>query len=688
VRAAIRDLEADPRVRYAEPNYIYRATATTPNDPIFPMLHGLHGIAAPAAWDLTTGSPTVVVAVVDTGIAYDHQDLDGNMWSNPGEVANGADDDGNGLIDDVRGYDFVGAGDADPRDVNGHGTHVAGTIGAEGNNALGVTGVNWDVSLMAVRVLNAAGSGSSLDIAEGFDYAGDEGARVVNASLGGGGGSAVMQDAIDDHPNTLYVVAAGNESANNEVTPSFPCNITLLNVICVAATTETDGLAGFSNIGVTQVDLGAPGTDIRSSVPHYGAPSLTDDFETNPFPARWTTGGTSPWAATANGAGNDFIIKVPYGPNESSWVQTANALAGSGVGCAVSFLGQFDVEEGFDFVALETSSTPANAASWIESDFWTGTFIAQNETGIDGTGADVFMRFRLVSDNLIEQDGAAIDDVSVSCVQPGASNDYAAFDGTSMATPHVAGVAALALALRPTLTVSQLRDALLSRGDPLTALAGKTVTGRRLNAFGALQPPPSRTPSTGAATAVTTTGATLNGAVNPLGTPTSFQFQYGTTTAYGVATTVASAGAGVGARAVARTIAGLAPSTTYHYRVVWIRGGERAFGADRTFTTAALPQPTAPTLADVRVAGCRQRGRGAKTRLRCTLEQADALTSARLTLKKGRRTIARGTSRPSATDTLSLKLKRRLKKGRYTLTLKLRDAAGSTRTVRFRFRVR
>jgi subtilisin family serine protease len=130
------------------------------------------------------------------------------MWSNPGEIGNGLDDDGNGFVDDIRGYDFVGANDEDPRDINGHGSHVAGTIGAVGNNNNGIVGVNWDVSLMAVRVLSAGGFGTDLDIAEGFDYAGDNGARVVNASLGGPGVAQTLQDAIGAHPNTLYVVAS------------------------------------------------------------------------------------------------------------------------------------------------------------------------------------------------------------------------------------------------------------------------------------------------------------------------------------------------------------------------------------------------------------------------------------------------------------------------------------------------
>src|SRR5215210_562676 len=149
VPAAAAALQRDPNVLYAEPNRVYRLQRT-PNDPMFSSLWGLAQIQAPAAWDTTTGSASVVVAVVDTGIAAAHPDLSANLWSNPGEVADGDDDDGNGIVDDVYGYDAY-EDDGTPQDDDGHGTHVAGTIGAQGDNGTGVTGVNWDVSVMAVR---------------------------------------------------------------------------------------------------------------------------------------------------------------------------------------------------------------------------------------------------------------------------------------------------------------------------------------------------------------------------------------------------------------------------------------------------------------------------------------------------------------------------------------------------------
>ena len=273
VEHAVRAFEARPEVLYAEPNWIYRAAAT-PNDPRYAELWGLSqssdaDIDAPEAWDDNTGSGAVTVAVADTGIAYDHPDLAPNMWTNAADPVGGGDNDANGFVDDVRGWDFID-NDNDPRDLSGHGTHVAGTIGARGHNGLGVTGVNWNVGLMAVRVLGEDG-GTNASVTNGFDYAGDMGADVVNASLGGGGPAQAMKDAIDAHGDTLYVVSAGNGGFdgvgdNNDFLPQYPCNYTSANLICVAATGETDVLTGFSNYGVASVDLAAPGAG-RSSAP-------------------------------------------------------------------------------------------------------------------------------------------------------------------------------------------------------------------------------------------------------------------------------------------------------------------------------------------------------------------------------------------------------------------------------------
>jgi subtilisin family serine protease len=270
VGAAVSDLERMDGVVYAEPDHVVRQTAV-PNDPLLPYEWDMTAIRAPEAWDVTTGSPQVTVGVVDTGIDATHPDLAPNLWANPGESGggretNGRDDDGNGRIDDVHGWDFVDH-DSQPQDGNGHGTHVSGTIAARGNDANGVAGLNWTVGLMPLRVLDDDGSGYVSDAIAAYSYAARNGARVVNASLGGPSFSRAERDAIAAAPNTLFVVAAGNDGADNDATPEYPCDYDLPNVVCVAATDRDDALASFSNYGAANVDLAAPGVDIASTWP-------------------------------------------------------------------------------------------------------------------------------------------------------------------------------------------------------------------------------------------------------------------------------------------------------------------------------------------------------------------------------------------------------------------------------------
>ncbi|MFQ5640677.1 MAG: S8 family peptidase [bacterium] len=271
VAEAVAECNAADNIEYAEPNYIYH-TMATPNDPRLTELWGLHMIDAPQAWDVQTGSKSVIVGVIDTGIHHEHEDLAVNVWSNPGETGegkenNGVDDDGNGFVDDVHGWDFFND-DNDPRDDNDHGSHVSGTIGAAGDNGKGVVGVNWNVTLMGLKFLGGDGSGNTGDAIDAIIYGTNMGAKVLSNSWGGGGRSQALEDAIRfaNDQGVLFVAAAGNAGSDNDTFPSFPASYEVENVVAVAASTENDGLASFSNTGLHSVDLAAPGTNILSTV--------------------------------------------------------------------------------------------------------------------------------------------------------------------------------------------------------------------------------------------------------------------------------------------------------------------------------------------------------------------------------------------------------------------------------------
>lgn len=290
VETLLEYFRSQPGVEYAEPNYIVRAIAT-PNDPQVPNLWGLLNTGQPIlgtfgvpgadidavpAWDVSIGSTANVVAIIDSGIDYNHPDLAANIWSAPAPFTV--------IIGGVpitcpagsHGFNAI-LRTCDPMDDNNHGTHVAGTIGAVGNNGVGITGVNWTASMIGGKFLNASGSGSTAAAIDTIDFliqvkaafAGTGGAniRVLNNSWGGGGFSLALQTAISNANDNdmLFVAAAGNNGDNNDVFPFFPAGYNVANVVSVAATDNSDLLAGFSNFGATSVDLAAPGVAILST---------------------------------------------------------------------------------------------------------------------------------------------------------------------------------------------------------------------------------------------------------------------------------------------------------------------------------------------------------------------------------------------------------------------------------------
>lgn len=281
---AAQAMTALPEVRIAEPNYIFHAFKT-PNDPDFGKLWGMNNtgladsagargvsgldIGATKAWDIQTGSKSVVVAVVDTGVDYTHPDLANNIWTNVAEANGkaGVDDDGNGFIDDIHGYNFV-ANTGDPMDDNGHGSHCSGTIGGEGNNGIGVAGVNWNVSIMAVKFLDAQGGGTLENAVKAIDYTIKMKVPILSNSWGGTGQSDILKDAVarTTAAGQLFVAAAGNDGTDNDKTgTAIPSGYPLDNILSVAAIDNRGSMAYFSNFGAKSVHVAAPGVNVYSS---------------------------------------------------------------------------------------------------------------------------------------------------------------------------------------------------------------------------------------------------------------------------------------------------------------------------------------------------------------------------------------------------------------------------------------
>jgi subtilisin family serine protease len=530
VAAAVRRLERHADVAYAQPNYRYRASAP---DTFLGSLWGLTdpappdpGVNALSAWNTTRGAGRVI-AIVDTGVDLTHPDLTPNLWSNPGELpGNGLDDDSNGVVDDVRGADFVDRNGTsptgDPDDFNFHGTHVAGTAAAQDDNGLGTAGVAPDAGIMAVRVLDGDGGGDSANIGDGIAYAALEGADVINLSLGGPGASdEFMSDGVDvaAQRNAVVVVAAGNEGTDNDDpdTPFVPCNLPQSNLICVAAVNQAGQLAGFSNFGPTSVDVAAPGTNILSAKTDWAAPLFEEGFNTDLSAwDQFVDVGSVPWDRT-NAAGRftegtHSVTDSPagnYAVNSDSELFTASPVDLTGRrGCRMHFDLRHQIQGPTStgqirdaLVAGAVTNAPGvdqvvpfagNAPSFFEAEI--------SISSLDGR-SDVFPIFALLSNaDAVVGDGAYVDRLRVFCrdstyvdaitpiddYEDATSGNYVAFEGTSMASPHVAGAAALVRAADPGAPAAQVVQALIDGTSPIASHAGATASGGVVNAVGAI----------------------------------------------------------------------------------------------------------------------------------------------------------------------------------------------------------
>jgi len=526
VRAAVARLEDQPGVAYAQPNYRYHALAPVPNDTYFEngTLWGLSGAPASVnvlpAWDRSRGAGQVI-AIIDTGVDLTHPDLAGNLWTGPGGI---------------HGRDFVeDPDDNDPDDFNLHGTHVAGTAAAIAENDVGVAGVAPQAQIMAVRVLDGDGGGTTDTIVEGINFAAGNGATVINMSLGGppDAEDTAMANAISEaeRANVVVVAAAGNESEDNDEVPTTPCTFGNANLICVAAVTRSGQRSGFSNFGRTTVDLGAPGgagfgsatEDIVSTKPFWNAPVLSEDFQSGADGWTATSASGLEWGLAGGGIDGESATDSPgtdYEANtDSMFEHTAVDLAGQR-GCRLEyFVRLVDVA---DPDALGVGVVPDAGGLGIGQDFSgdTGNAFALIEQSIsDLDGEAVKPTFFFESSPTIQGDGAYVDDFSLLCRGEGPYDDdleaddaasrgsYTAIAGTSMAAPHVAGVAALVKAVDPGAPPSQVVEALRRGAKPAFGMAGITVTGGVVDAVGAMDaalaipnapppppPPPAATP--------------------------------------------------------------------------------------------------------------------------------------------------------------------------------------------------
>ena len=524
IEEALAQLRGNPMVEYAEPNYIIRALVT-PDDPQFNQLWALDNtgqtggtpdadIDAPEAWDIHTGSSDVAIAVTDTGVAYNHPDLDdgtrNNIWTNDVEL-NGTpavDDDGNGYVDDILGWDFVGE-DNDPTDYHFHGTHVSGTIAAIGNNATGITGVNWLASIMPLRIFGASGYGDTAKAIEAITYAADNGAKVINASWGGDGFSQALYDAISYANDTgcLFVAAAGNGGDDgigddNDQDPFYPASYDLPNIISVAATDHNDDLASFSNYGAISVDVGAPGVNIRSAIIFRGMDPTINTLFSEDFDSglgNWTSwGDNDTW-----GISGDYYTSSPNSLADSP---SGNYL--DDMDSYITYNTSFNLVDKFVSMDIQLRSDlePLTDFLYIGGDLGGGNgflpvYLLNGDGRFSGSTGGSFnqytidlsplgdlsnainLGFNLYSNSSNNDDGVYIDDVVVTTQDwVITAYGYWPFSGTSMAAPHVSGLAGLILARYPSTTLNELKDRILNGVDIVASLNGKVLTNGRINA--------------------------------------------------------------------------------------------------------------------------------------------------------------------------------------------------------------
>jgi subtilisin family serine protease len=397
------------------------------------------------------------------------------------------------------GYDFVDD-DNDPMDLHGHGTHVAGTIGAVGNNSIGTVGLCWDVQIMAVRVFDAAGNSTTADIISGINYAVNNGAKILNMSFGGYNFDQAEYEAIGYAKNNdvIVVAAAGNNSTDSDTEfHHYPSDFDHNNIISVAALDQSYELASFSNYGNVSVDVGAPGTNIQSEW------NGTEIIITDTLTSGWTEGGTLGWEYIVKdlGYGNENFLAVPFNWGPPSWgLYEANAydriwktfnLSGYD-GAILNYWFWLDLETGSDIYATycdNGTSDPFFNGTQLAG--WTGStdgyFIFESyELPSNTITSTCTIGFALWSDDNFQQYGIATLDFSISAISLN-DTSYGIINGTSMAAPHVTGLSALIWAFNPRYNYKEVIESIKDGGKLIQALDGKVSTGKAVNAWGSLR---------------------------------------------------------------------------------------------------------------------------------------------------------------------------------------------------------
>jgi len=536
VEEAVRLYKENPDVEYAEPNYLVRAAAV-PDDTRFntqwylqntgQMVNGILGTAdadidAPEAWDLTKGTPSLIVAVIDSGVDKNHPDITDNLST---------------------GYDFVDD-DNEPADLNGHGTHVAGIIGAVSNNARGITGIAGNSRIMPLRALDQNGEGTIADVIDAIAFAAANNGKIINMSFAGPDYSQALYNSIKAYPDILFVAAAGNDGVsaiggNSDVTPLYPASFNLPNIISVAATDQNDNLSNFSNYGLISVDIAAPGENILSTIPSfitgitysglYKVIYLAFGFEgINGASSRKEVMQRVASFAGISGGDSILIVDDDGGSSyETYYTESLRSLGYSfdsyqnppnGDGPTADRLKQHSLVIWFTGDEYKNTLTPTdqeNLRSYLnsggtlfitgqevgfdigQSDFYQtylhAHYVSDNANGKFLTGSDIFSGI-FVDISLMQGDGAA-NQFFVDAVLPLGSatafsihyNDaYALFDGTSMSTAVVSGVAALVASYYGNFSATNLKSVILQSVDIKQSLKGKILTGGRLNAYSAL----------------------------------------------------------------------------------------------------------------------------------------------------------------------------------------------------------